>query len=213
VSSTETYHLQIGDCEKWDDAADGWDEADGPRAYAKAAFSSLQDVLSGYGASLVDCRVIDFGCGTGLLTEHLVSAGAAVDGVDTSPAMLAVFDAKVDEHGWPNVRSSAQLPAPTADYDLIVCSSVLSFLDDYPSAVRDLVSRLRPGGSFVQWDWERTGDDPGGLSRDEIGEALKLAGLGEVSVGVGFTALVDDVTMSPLIGRGRRAVPPSVGND
>jgi len=120
--------------------------------------------------------------------------------------MLAVFDAKVDEQSWPNVSSSAQLPAPTADYDLIVCSSVLSFVDDYPRAVRDLVSRLRPDGIFVQWDWERTGDDSGGLSRNEVGEALKLAGLVEVSVGVGFTVSLDDVTMSPLKGRGRCVV-------
>jgi len=45
--------------------------------------------------------------------------------------------------------------------------------------VQDLVSRLRPGGIFVQWDWERTGDNPGDLGREEIGDVLSLAGLEE----------------------------------
>jgi len=124
--------------------------------------------------------------------------------VDTSSAMLAVLDAKVAQHDWTNVRSSAELPVAPSTYELIVCSSVCSFLDDYPRTVRDLVSRLRPGGIFVQWDWERNGDHPDGLSYDEITEALDLAGLDEVSVSVGFSASAGGQTMSPLMGHGRR---------
>ena len=164
----------------------------------------MQEVLSSCDTTLVGARVIDFGCGTGLLTERLVSAGATVHAVDTSLAMLAVLDAKIAQHGWNNVMTSVELPAVAPAYDLIVCSSVCSFLDDYPGTVADLVSRLQPGGIFIQWDWERTGEAPHGFSRDEITEALGLAGLEEVSVSVGFTASANGQTMRPLMGHGRQ---------
>jgi len=48
-----------------------------------------------YGLALARAEVTDFGCGTGLLTERLVSAGAAVHAADTSQAMLDVLDRKV----------------------------------------------------------------------------------------------------------------------
>jgi predicted TPR repeat methyltransferase len=164
----------------------------------------LQEIVKSCGVALAGARVIDFGCGTGLLTEQLVLAGAAVHGVDTSPAMLDVLDGKVARHRWTNVTTSAEPPATAPLYDLIACSSVCSFLDDYPGTVADLVSLLRPGGLFVQWDWERTSDDPHGLSRDEITDALERAGLVEISVNTGFSVSVDDQTMSPLAGHGRR---------
>lgn len=201
---SKAYDLRIEDINEWDGYADGWDEEAATRAYAEAAFASLRGLLSDRGATLLGANVIDFGCGTGLLTEQLVAAGASVDAVDTSSAMLTVLDSKVAQHGWSNVRSSAELPGAASGYDLIVCSSVCSFLDDYPRTVRDLVSCLRPGGIFVQWDWERSGDDPDGLSYDEITETLDLAGLDEVSVSAGFTASAGGQTMSPLMGHGRR---------
>ncbi len=200
-----TYQLRVEHRNEWDGYAEDWDEDGAARAYATAAFSSLQEVLRSQGTVLAGTRVIDFGCGTGLLTEQLVAAGATVRAVDTSPAMLAVLDAKIARHGWTSVTTSAAPPAAEPAYDLIVCSSVCSFLDDYPGTVQDLVSRLRPGAMFIQWDWERTDDDPHGLSRHEISEALGRAGLEDVSVSVAFSAAVGDQTMRPLMGHGRRA--------
>jgi 2-polyprenyl-3-methyl-5-hydroxy-6-metoxy-1,4-benzoquinol methylase len=157
------------------------------------------------GVTLDGSRVIDFGCGTGLLTEQLVSAGAAVYAVDTSPGMLSVLAAKVAQNHWTSVTTSAELPAVAPDYDLIACSSVCSFLDDYPGTVTGLVSFLRPGGIFVQWDWERTTDDNShGLARNEINRALERAGLVEVSVDTAFSILSGDKSMAPLMGSGRK---------
>lgn len=199
------YQLRIEQDNSWDKYARSWDQDDAARAYATAAFSSLQEVVKSFSVALAGAQVIDFGCGTGLLTEQLVSAGAAVYAVDTSPGMLDVLDGKVAQNRWTNVRTGAELPVTARVYDMIVCSSVCSFLDDYPGTVTDLASLLRPGGIFVQWDWERTSDDdPHGLTRDEINSALERAGLVGVSVNTGFSASVEDQTMSPLMGRGRR---------
>ncbi len=187
----------------WDTYADHWDEEPGTRAYSRAAFASLQPVLDGVGIELLGARVLDFGCGTGLLTEHLVDAGSGVTAIDTSQAMLAVLRAKVDRHHWAGVAVATDLDDVPGGNDVIVCSSVCSFLDDYPATAARLVALLRPGGVFVQWDWER-GEDGHGLDRTEIVEALGGAGLEQITVETAFEVDVEGHTMRPLIGHGRR---------
>ncbi|MGB5756166.1 MAG: class I SAM-dependent methyltransferase [Acidimicrobiales bacterium] len=195
---------QIDMSNEWDQYAQSWDDDPAARAYAAAAFSSLAEPLQASALPLDGAHVLDFGCGTGLLAEHLVAAGATIDAVDTSRAMLDVLDAKIDQHDWTTVRTSTDLPDEVTRFDLVVCSSVCSFLDDYPSTVDELVSRLIPGGLFVQWDWERTGDDEHGLTRDQIRRTLTAAGLADTDVNTGFTVEVNGQTMSPLMGLGRR---------
>lgn len=191
---------------EWDAYADGWDDDVAARTYARAAFSSLQDRAAGLGFTIVGARTCDFGCGTGLLTERLAEPCDHIDAVDASPAMLAVLDAKIERHGWTHVRAMTELPRQPRPYDLVVCSSVCAFLDDYPGTVEHLVGRLRPGGLFVQWDWELdpADDDPHGLEREDIRQALSGAGLSAVTVDVGFDAPVEGQTMSPLMGVGQK---------
>ena len=186
---------------EWDEYAEGWDEDPGARAYSVAAFDSLLAVVGGT-EQLRGARVLDFGCGTGLLTERLVDAGATVVAVDTSTAMIEVLDAKRAAHGWTTVTTSTHLPDTSDRFDLVVCSSVLAFVDDYAATARDLVARLAPGGRLVQWDWERTDDDDHGLSRTEIADALGAAGLVDVTVDTAFRLPFEDQFMAPLIGHG-----------
>jgi 2-polyprenyl-3-methyl-5-hydroxy-6-metoxy-1,4-benzoquinol methylase len=170
---------------------------------AVIARGDVDAVVAEAGVDLDGARVVDFGCGTGLLTERLVGVGASVHAVDTSRAMLAVLDTKVVEHGWSQVTTGVELPVDQGSHDLIVCSSVCSFLDDYPGTAVDLVELLRPGGLFVQWDWERTDDDEHGLARHEIEAALGRAGLEPVVVETAFSVPMGEATMEPLIGHGR----------
>lgn len=198
------YRFEITPSNEWDCYAPSWDADGGARAYASAAFTSLLRILRDADVALDDARVIDFGCGTGLLTERLVAAGATVEAVDTSTAMLAGVDSKSAEHDWTGVRTSTSLPDEYEVFDVVVCSSVCSFLDDYPAMVHELVARLRGGGLFVQWDWERTDENSHGLMRTEIRETLTTAGLIEVTVSDAFSVSVDGQTMSPIVGHGQR---------
>ena len=167
-----------GHVSEWDEQATGWDDNEAVRAYAEAAHASLMAAVTDAGIELSAATVCDFGCGTGLMTERLVAACGPIDAVDTSAAMREVLAAKIGRHGWTDVRVLERLPADVPGYGLIVCSSVLSFVDDHPATVALLSTHLAPGGLLVHWDWEAEPDDPeGGLTRDEMESALLDAGL------------------------------------
>ena len=208
--------------DEWGVVAATWDDSTEVRAYAAAAFESLGSVLARNGLELAGARTCDFGCGTGLLTELLVAAGARVDAVDSSPKMLEVLREKVVERRLAGVRTAHSLDEldvlegdAERGFDVIVCSSVLGFVPDYPATVVALTTRLRTGGLLVQWDWERHAgaddaldaddQDAVGLTRQEIVEALAGAGLVDVMVDTAFELGVGDDATRPLIGVGRAA--------
>jgi len=189
----------------WDEFAADWDDDPAAVAYAAAARGSLVSLLDARAQRLEGMRVLDFGCGTGLLAEHLVAADvASIDAVDTSPAMLDVLEEKRVRAGWDHVRTSQRLPEAPDGYDLVVCSSVCSFLPDYAGTVAHLAALLVGGGTFVQWDWELdpADDDPHGLSREAIRDALDGAGLTNIEVATAFSVTVDGSTMTPVVGIG-----------
>ncbi len=189
----------------WDEEAATWDKDPAVRAYAGAAFESLVAAAGAFSLKLTGARVCDFGCGTGLLTERLAERVARVDAVDSSGAMLAVLADKIERQRWADVRAHAALPADET-YDLVVCSSVCAFLEDYPGTVEELVCRLRPGGAFVQWDWELdpAAEEPFGLTRQVIHGCLEAAGLEVLTVDTGFSVPFEDQVMRPLMGLGRK---------
>ncbi|MEM9467519.1 MAG: class I SAM-dependent methyltransferase [Actinomycetota bacterium] len=189
----------------WDEYADGWDDDPAARTYAEAAFASLVETLARFGRTLDGLTVCDFGCGTGLLTERLADTAARIDAVDTSPAMLARLATKAETHGWDHVRLSTEVPESVRGHDLVVCSSVLSFVDDLQATTTRLAELLGDGGVFVQWDWEAdpADDEPHGLTREAIRTALEGAGLVDVRVDTAFELPFEDMVMRPLIGVGR----------
>ena len=211
TASTASYRINVEN--QWDSYAAGWDDEPAANAYAGAVFSNLISVLGRYGLSLSGASAVDFGCGTGLLSERLVQHAAHVVAVDTSSAMLAVLDAKVAGHGWTNITTSTDPPAELAQFDLVACSSVCAFVDDYPAAVAGLVGLLRPGGLFIQWDWERIDDDSGGLTRAEVSNALTNAGLAETAVETAFNIRIGTTEMAPIVGHGRQPAATSAGTD
>jgi len=199
----------------WDDHAVTWDDDPAVRAYCAAAFEALQRECANLGVPLEGARALDFGCGTGLLTQRLAPHCDTVVAVDASAAMIEVLERKRAAGALANVESRALLvnertlaeDATFAEpFDLVVCSSVCAFVDDYPAMVALLAARLRPGGIFVQWDWELdpSAEEPFGLSKDQVREALQAAGLEVVSIGRGFSVAFEDQKMEPLMGVGRR---------
>jgi SAM-dependent methyltransferase len=91
--------------------------------------------------------VLELGCGTGLLTRHLVEAGHRVVATDASPAMLALAR---DTAPGAEVRQLVLPEDPLPECDAVVSvGHVLSYLADESAVERALAAvaeALRPGG-------------------------------------------------------------------
>ena len=94
--------------------------------------------------------VLDVGCGTGLccaLLRDKVGPEGGVVGIEESPEMAAVARERIACEGWDNV-SVVQEPAEDAEIGLTADAALFCAVHDIlqsPDAVRNVVTRLRPG--------------------------------------------------------------------
>ncbi len=101
-------------------------------------------------ARLDGARVLDVGCGGGLLAEALARRGATVTAVDLSPAMIETAQLHAAEAGLAidyRVQDAAELALqqPHA-FDVVCCMEMLEHVAE-PGAFLDVLGRLtRPGG-------------------------------------------------------------------
>jgi SAM-dependent methyltransferase len=96
-------------------------------------------------------RVLDFGCGTGNLTGHLLELGATVVAADISPRLLEMVDRRFGSRDVETLRLNGRdlAEVPDGSLDLAVAYSVLHHIPDYLTAVRELCRVLRPGGVLM----------------------------------------------------------------
>lgn len=103
-------------------------------------------------ARLAQQRVLDVGCGGGLLAESLVRAGAIVTAIDLAPAMIEVARLHAHEsqltidYQIVSAEQLAQRGEPA--FDVITCMEMIEHVPD-PAGLLQAISRLlRPGGQF-----------------------------------------------------------------
>jgi SAM-dependent methyltransferase len=90
-------------------------------------------------------RVLDLGCGDGVLTEELVARGADVVGIDSSPEMVEAargrgIDARVG-------RATAL--GFSGEFDAVFSNAVLHWVPEAAAVADGVRNALRPGGRFV----------------------------------------------------------------
>jgi ubiquinone/menaquinone biosynthesis C-methylase UbiE len=90
-------------------------------------------------------RLLEIGCGGGLLLREAVAAGAAATGLDHSDEMVRL--ARERAPGAEVVAGSAEaLPFPAASFTAVAMSIVLLFVADPESALRECRRVLERGG-------------------------------------------------------------------
>jgi SAM-dependent methyltransferase len=90
-------------------------------------------------------RILDLGCGDGVLTEKIVAAGAAVVGVDASQAMVDAarrrgIDARVGSGHELNFAH---------EFDAVFSNAALHWMRDADAVIAGVARALKPGGRFV----------------------------------------------------------------
>jgi ubiquinone/menaquinone biosynthesis C-methylase UbiE len=91
-------------------------------------------------------RVLEAGCGTGLILDRLRPYFREVVGVDLSSGMLA----RARDRRLQVVQASIdQLPFPNASFDVVVSFKVLAHVPDIRATLAELSRVTRPGGVLV----------------------------------------------------------------
>ncbi|TBW56634.1 bifunctional 2-polyprenyl-6-hydroxyphenol methylase/3-demethylubiquinol 3-O-methyltransferase UbiG [Marinobacter halodurans] len=105
-------------------------------------------------APLPGRKVLDVGCGGGLLSEGMAQRGAHVTGIDMGEAPLSVArlhglesGIEVDYKQIP-IETLAEDPAHIGQYDAITCLEMLEHVPEPGSIIQACAKLLRPGGDL-----------------------------------------------------------------
>lgn len=196
----------------FDQAAASWDENPVRRALlsavAQAIFRQVQPTSS--------MNVLDYGCGTGLISFWLAPHVATVTAADSSAGMLAVLRQKIDQTGQHTIRALhldlERDAVPEIRYDLIVTNMVLHHVADTERMLRSFQTLLWPGGVLCVADLD---EEPGvfhdpeaaatvqhhGFDRQRLRESMERAGFHDVQDTTAHTI------RKPVAGGGERDFP------
>lgn len=104
-----------------------------------------------YGQDLSRVRLLDIGCGGGVLTEEFASLGCRVTGIDISPESIAVARAHAEISGLSidyRVGSGTNLPFDNESFDAVSCCDVLEHIGDWKQVIAEVARVLMSRGLF-----------------------------------------------------------------
>ena len=176
----------------FDQEAASWDERPQRVKLAK----DVADAIVRLGGVHPTMDVLDFGCGTGLLTLQLQPQVRSITGVDSSRGMLEILNGKISGRKLANARAvlcdlenGGALPGK---YDLVVSSMTLHHIPEVAPLLAHFYGVLAPGGCLCIADLDDEGgrfhgDNTGvfhfGFERDVLRRCFAEAG---------FVNIVDD---------------------
>ncbi len=109
--------------------------------------------------ALAGLRVLDIGCGGGILSEPLARLGAAVVGADPSPANIEAAKLHAGEAGVAidyRVTTAEALADAGERFDIVLAMEVVEHVADLSLFVRRCAEMVRPGGLMITATLNRT---------------------------------------------------------
>ena len=95
-------------------------------------------------------KILDIGCGGGLLCESLAKAGAIVTGIDASIDLLEVAELHLLESGlnvnYQNIRAEELAAQSPESFDLVTCFEMLEHVPNPAAIVAAAAALVRPQG-------------------------------------------------------------------
>ena len=144
---------------KFDRLAARWWDPDGE----SRPLHDLNPVRLNYVAervALTGARILDVGCGGGILSEALAAAGADVVGIDLAPRVLDVARLHLHESGrkvdYREISVEALAQESPGTFDAITCMELLEHVPDPASVVAACAVLLTPAGRLFLSTLNRT---------------------------------------------------------
>ena len=190
ADTSSSAQSQVND--EWNSMAGTWDDL--ASGYAAGLHSILWSNLGmeeeeEEGGDRSTLTVLDFGCGTGLLTDRLRPQVGRVVAVDAAPKMIELLQDKIETREWNNVTAISGILAHAGTsrttssnfddtikslegkVDVIVASSVMNFIpeEDLEATCQALGRLLKPNGKWLHVDWPAgEGQPANGMTLDKV---------------------------------------------
>lgn len=145
--------------EKFSALASRWWDPNGPQR----PLHELNPVRLAYvrrARPLSNLRVLDVGCGGGLLTEAMAAEGARATGIDLSGQLIDIARLHLLESGlqaeYRVVSAEALAAEQPGTFDTVTCMEMLEHVPDPQAIVQACFDVLKPGGSLFLSTINRT---------------------------------------------------------
>ena len=159
MNANESANVNRAETAKFDRLARTWWDPDGE----SRPLHDLNPVRLNYVAermTLNGARVLDVGCGGGILSEALAAAGADVTAIDLAPRVLEVARLHLYESGrtvdYREVSAEALAAQMPASFDAVTCMEMLEHVPDPGSVIAACAALLKPGGKLFLSTLNRT---------------------------------------------------------
>lgn len=144
---------------KFDNVADIWWDLDGEMG----TLHTINPLRLGFTTEKVDLKgkkVLDVGCGGGILSEALAKEGAIVTGIDLSKDSLAAAREHASRSGlkidYREIRIEDLVATENASYDVVTCMEMLEHVPAPDQIIKACSELLKPGGLAVFSSINRT---------------------------------------------------------
>jgi len=144
-----TGNVDLAEQQKFDRIAASWWDPDGE----SRPLHDLNPARLAYmteRVQLKDAKVVDVGCGGGILSESMAAQGAIVTGIDIATKALAVAKLHLHESGcqvdYQNVTAETWSEHNPSSADVVTCMEMLEHVPDPASVVNACAKMLASGG-------------------------------------------------------------------
>jgi len=139
----------MAETEKFDRLGRNWWDPKGAMAALHMINPIRFEYFSKKAPPLKGRKVLDIGCGGGLLSEEFAKKGAHVTGVDLSPVAIEAAKKHAENSGLEiNYMNCSLDEIEDRDFDIVLCAEMLEHVDDLPGMVAKSAERVRPGGYY-----------------------------------------------------------------
>ncbi len=151
--SAPTGNVDAEEIGRFDALAAEWWDPHGSSAPLHRINPLRLDYIERQCGGLEGLRVLDAGCGGGLLSEGMAARGARVTGIDLAPQALAVAREHARQSGleidYREIAAETLAEEQAGSYDLVTCLEMLEHVPDPAAIVRACGQMVRPGGHVI----------------------------------------------------------------